>query len=72
MLHPMASPEDLKKLFVGKKLEDLPTPVAVVDRFLTAANCRKMLDATRDLNVLFRAHVKTHKVSTLSYFAFLV
>lgn len=61
--YPMTSSEELKKLFVGKLLTELPTPVAVVDRYVTAVNCKKMLDACRDLNVLFRPHVKTHKVA---------
>lgn len=60
--YPMASPRELKELFVGKKLTGLPTPIAVVDRHIAAANCKKMLDACRDLNVLFRPHIKTHKV----------
>ena len=60
--YPIASKEDLKTIFVGKELSELPTPIAVVDRHITAVNSRKMLDACKDLNVLFRPHVKTHKV----------
>ena len=60
--YPMASRTELKKLFVGKQLAELPTPIAVVDRAVTDTNCKRMRDACKDLNVLFRPHVKTHKV----------
>ena len=63
--YPLASPVELKKLLVGKRLNELPTPIAVIDRYILAANCKKMRDACRDLNVLFRPHVKTHKVIRL-------
>ena len=59
---PLPSREDLKKLLVGKKLSELPTPIALVDRHVAAINCKKMLDACSRLNVLFRSHIKTHKV----------
>jgi D-serine ammonia-lyase len=58
----MASSEELKELFVGKMLDQLPTPFAVVDRSIASRNCKKMFDACKDLNILFRAHIKTHKV----------
>ena len=56
------SREDLLQLLVGKKLSELPTPIALVDRHVVALNCKKMLDACRDLNLLFRSHIKSHKV----------
>lgn len=57
--------EELRSVFVGKRLDDLPTPIAVLDRGLVKANCDKMLVACEALNVRFRPHIKTHKVGFL-------
>ena len=62
MQYPVHSREDLLQVLVGKNLSELPTPIALVDRHVAAINCKKMLDACRDLNLLFRSHIKTHKV----------
>lgn len=42
-------------------LHDVPTPAAVVDRTRVRANCERMLDRARKLNVTLRPHVKTAK-----------
>ncbi len=63
-LYPNASEAALKSQYVGKKLVEIPTPAAVIDRAVAAKNCNQMLEAARALGVEFRPHVKTHKVST--------
>ena len=40
----------------------MPTPAAVIDVAIAARNCSGMLQAADKLGVLFRPHVKTHKV----------
>ena len=64
-LFPYPSKEQLAKAFVGKKLVDVPTPAAVLDRAVVERNCRQMLEACQALDVDFRPHVKTHKVQAL-------
>lgn len=61
-LFPRPAKELLVKEFVGKTLQDVPTPAAVLDRNVIQRNCRQMINSCRVLNVSFRAHVKTHKV----------
>ncbi len=60
--YPTPPPAALKTLLVGKKLELLATPAAVIDRAKVKRNCDAMLHAVRELQIGFRAHVKTHKV----------
>lgn len=60
------SPEAVEKRFVGKTLGEVPTPCAVLDRAKVEANCQRMLDAVEKLNIGWRAHVKSHKVSRRS------
>ncbi|MCJ1395084.1 hypothetical protein MMC18_007965 [Xylographa bjoerkii] len=55
------SKETLKAIFVGKELDQVPTPAAVVDRAVVRRNCLQMLEACDALGVSFRPHVKTHK-----------
>ena len=66
--YPMPSQANLDKAFVGKFLHDLliPLPAAVLDISMIRKNCRDMLDAVSALNVSFRAHVKTHKTTSLA------
>jgi D-serine ammonia-lyase len=60
----MASLKDeLKALFVGQSLHDVPVPSVVLDLAKVKVNCQRMLDATQSLGLLFRAHIKTHKVT---------
>lgn len=58
----------LLEAFKGKPLQSLRTPAAVIDRALFAQNCALMYDAVKIWNADFRAHVKTHKVGSLSSF----
>lgn len=58
--------DDLKARFVGTSLHDAPVPSAVLDLAKIKVNCQRMLDATQRLGLLFRAHIKTHKVETPS------
>ena len=60
---PCPSKDDLQKTFVGKRLNDVPTPAAVLDRAVVERNCRQMLEACRLLDVELRPHIKTHKVN---------
>ncbi|MCJ1446588.1 MAG: hypothetical protein MMC23_007093 [Stictis urceolatum] len=53
--------DELRSMFVGKHLNELPTPMAVIDRRLVQAHCQKMLATCKALGVKFRPHVKTHK-----------
>ncbi|KAL8736786.1 MAG: hypothetical protein Q9166_000152 [cf. Caloplaca sp. 2 TL-2023] len=53
---------ELKEHFVGKRLQDVTLPAAVVDRAIVRRNCSQMLEACEALKVAFRPHVKTHKV----------
>ncbi|KAA8644912.1 uncharacterized protein ATNIH1004_009123 [Aspergillus tanneri] len=55
------SEEDLKALYIGKDIANLPRPCAVLDAAILRRNCDKMRRAMKALNVGFRAHVKTHK-----------
>lgn len=58
--------EDLKARFVGTSLLDAPVPSAVLDLAKIKVNCQRMLDATQNLGLLFRAHIKTHKTTELT------
>jgi D-serine deaminase-like pyridoxal phosphate-dependent protein len=61
--YPNASPEELKRQYVGRMLQDIDGPAAILDVAAARKNCELMLNAADALGVLFRAHVKTHKVS---------
>lgn len=61
-LYPCPSMEKLKDDFLGKTLHHVQTPAAVIDRQVVKRNCEQMHRAIRELNLAFRAHVKTHKV----------
>lgn len=61
-LFPCPPKQLLVETFVGKKLNDVPTPAAVLDRAVMGRNCEQMLKACKALKVGFRPHVKTHKV----------
>ena len=55
----------LREHFIGKKLQDIATPAAIVDKAVATRNCEQMLIAAEALKVSFRPHVKTHKVIEL-------
>lgn len=60
-LYPRVDIQALKNEYVGKTLQDIPTPAFVVDRSVMRDNCNKMLQRAKSMNASFRAHVKTHK-----------
>jgi len=62
------SPEALlKATFIGKDLREIETPAAVLDAAVLRKNCALMLQTVDALGIRFRAHVKTHKVSSWPY-----
>lgn len=63
----MVSEDELRDFYVGKDIDDVPKPAAVLDRAIVRRHCEKMIQATRALNVGFRAHIKTHKVNILFF-----
>lgn len=64
--YPLSDLCSLKEQFVGKKLTDLPTPSIILDRSLVKKNCAAMLQVCKELDVGFRAHIKSHKTIELS------
>lgn len=63
---PLASRQSLLKTYLNTSLHDVPVPAAVIDIAKVKANCTAMLNAVKDLEVSFRAHVKTHKTSEIT------
>lgn len=61
-IYPTADEARLRDQFLGKRIQNLPTPAAVLDEDVLSRNCERMLRATKTLGVQFRPHVKTHKV----------
>jgi hypothetical protein len=64
--YPLADHSSLVKQYVGKKLRDLPTPAVILDRSKIIRNCNAMLQVCQELDVGFRAHVKSHKTLELA------
>lgn len=60
--YPNASPADLRAQYVGRLLQDIGGPAAIIDIAVARRNCQIMLDAAEKLGLAFRSHVKTHKV----------
>ncbi|KAI1314217.1 putative serine dehydratase domain-containing protein [Xylaria venustula] len=60
------SKDALQARFVGKTLHQVPTPAVVLDLAKVAANCNRMLETARKLNLNWRAHIKTHKTAELT------
>ncbi|KAK0631963.1 putative serine dehydratase domain-containing protein [Immersiella caudata] len=56
----------LRDRFVGQNLNNVPTPSIVLDLAKLEVNCKRMLDATERLGLLWRAHIKTHKTTELT------
>ncbi|KAK3396343.1 putative serine dehydratase domain-containing protein [Sordaria brevicollis] len=56
----------LKMSFIGKKLSEVPTPSVILDLKQITVNCERMLEATKDLGLQWRAHIKTHKTAQLT------
>jgi hypothetical protein len=65
--------EQLRARFVGKTLNDVPTPSVVLDLAKLEVNCERMLEATERLGLLWRPHIKSHKVTepTTPFLAYL-
>jgi D-serine deaminase-like pyridoxal phosphate-dependent protein len=53
----------LQQFYIGKDIKDVPKPAAILDVAIIRRHCETMLQTVKTLNVGFRAHVKTHKVS---------
>ncbi|KAK0934494.1 hypothetical protein LTR29_013904 [Friedmanniomyces endolithicus] len=66
LLYPRPSEAALKLQFLGKKIQDVPAPAAIIDLAVVNRNCRLMLETADQLEVAFRAHVKTHKTTQLA------
>ena len=64
--YPLSSKTALVSQYVGKRLQDLPTPAIVLDRSKIKMNCAAMLQVCKKLDVGFRAHVKSHKTLELA------
>jgi D-serine deaminase-like pyridoxal phosphate-dependent protein len=64
--YPLANHASIVKQHVGKKLQDLPTPAVILDRSKIIRNCNAMLQVCQELDVGFRAHVKSHKTLELA------
>ena len=52
------------QFYVGKDIADVPKPAAVIDVAIIRKHCERMKGTVKALGVGFRAHVKTHKVSS--------
>lgn len=56
------SPKDELSGYIGKSINDVHTPAAVINVAAVRRNCQRMLEACKALNLGWRAHIKTHKV----------
>lgn len=63
----MASHEELKDFYVGQDVGGVPKPALVLDAAIIRRHCETMIRTVRELDVGFRAHVKSHKVSPVVY-----
>lgn len=61
----MASQQQLRDFYVGKDVTDVPKPAIVLDAAIIRRHCKNMIDTVKALDVGFRAHVKSHKVSAV-------
>jgi D-serine deaminase-like pyridoxal phosphate-dependent protein len=59
----LPSKTDLAQFWVHQDIADVPKPAAVLDRAIIRRHCERMKHTIKTLDVGFRAHVKTHKVS---------
>ncbi|KAJ5301691.1 hypothetical protein N7508_006554 [Penicillium antarcticum] len=53
----------LQQFYIGKGINEVPKPAAVLDVAIIRRHCETMLQTVKALNVGFRAHTKTHKVN---------
>jgi len=63
-LYPSPSAAALQLQCVGRQIGEVPAPAAVIDAAVVRRNCRAMLETVDVLGLEFRAHVKTHKVTS--------
>lgn len=63
----MASQEELKDFYVGQDVGSVPKPALVLDVAIIRRHCGTMIRTVKELDVGFRAHVKSHKVSPVVY-----
>ncbi|KAG8159709.1 hypothetical protein KVR01_010346 [Diaporthe batatas] len=56
----------LQERFVGKTLQEVPTPSIVLDMAKLEVNCQRMIDAADKNGIGWRAHIKTHKTEELT------
>ncbi|KAI9738842.1 MAG: hypothetical protein M1834_008349 [Cirrosporium novae-zelandiae] len=66
LTYPLSSEAALKAQYVGRSLNEVPTPAAVIDVATTRRNCDLMLETAHALGISLRAHVKTHKTTELT------
>lgn len=60
-LFPLSPRDDLLRIFQNRLLSDISGPSAVIDIAKVRSNAQAMLATVKELQVSFRAHVKTHK-----------
>jgi D-serine deaminase-like pyridoxal phosphate-dependent protein len=60
----MASEQELQQFYIGQDITTIPKPAAILDGAIVRRHCRDMLQTAQQLNVGFRAHIKSHKVIT--------
>jgi D-serine deaminase-like pyridoxal phosphate-dependent protein len=61
------SQAELQQFYIGKDIGDVPKPAVILDVAIIRRHCETMLRTIKELNVGFRAHVKTHKVKCFSF-----
>ncbi|KAF9892257.1 hypothetical protein FE257_002034 [Aspergillus nanangensis] len=62
----LASQRDLRMLYVGKDIIDIPKPAIVLDHAIIRRHCESMIRTIKQLGVGFRAHVKSHKTTEIA------
>ncbi|CAP79133.1 D-serine dehydratase [Penicillium chrysogenum] len=62
----MASQQRLKDFYIGQDVAGVPKPALVLDAAIIRRHCETMIRTVRELDVGFRAHVKSHKTSEIA------
>ncbi|KUM64969.1 hypothetical protein ACN42_g2080 [Penicillium freii] len=62
----MASQEELKDFYVGQDVGSVPKPALVLDVAIIRRHCETMIRTVKELDVGFRAHVKSHKKTEIA------
>ncbi|GAM40930.1 hypothetical protein TCE0_041f13661 [Talaromyces pinophilus] len=63
----MASEAELQQFYIGQDISTVPKPAAILDLAIIRRHCRDMLQTISQLNVGFRAHIKSHKTTQLAH-----